>query len=367
MIVEASKLAKLGWSLIPVKPGEKKPAVKWKPYQSKRAGADQLNEWFASDKYGMAVVLGKVSGDLACRDFDEAEAYHSWAEQHKLLAETLPTAETYRGHHVYFRAETRTAIGSDGELKGERSYCLVPPSAHSKGGSYSWLIEPNDENLLDLVPHEVGLWPKVPASVTETAEDIVCSLCDSEGLVGDAIRATLPHGPGQRHRQVFEFARAIKGIPDLAGADLRMLRPYVKQWHAAALPFIRTKDFLETWFDFGEGLGKVKSKRGELMASIMERVRSKPNHPVCSEMGYSADVSLLVGLCRELQQENGSEPFYLSCATGEKLLGKDRQQVWRWLRCLCIDKVLVLVTKGTTRKATRYRFVADGESERSQS
>src|SRR5262249_2289974 len=65
----------------------------------------------------------------------------------------------------------------------------------------------------------------------------------------DAIEASLPAGPGQRNRKVFDLARRLKAM---AGRDTSpaMLRGIVKEWHRRALPVIRTKDFVETWTDF---------------------------------------------------------------------------------------------------------------------
>ena len=56
-----------GWSIIPIKAGTKKPAVKWEQYQKERPDENQLQEWFASGKNNIAVIVGEVSGGLACR------------------------------------------------------------------------------------------------------------------------------------------------------------------------------------------------------------------------------------------------------------------------------------------------------------
>jgi hypothetical protein len=82
-----------GWSIIPIEPGEKKPMrtggthpsgepkrLRWEPYQSKRPDEQKLGEWFGNGKnYGLAVILGDVSGGLVCRDFDTMEGYEQWA------------------------------------------------------------------------------------------------------------------------------------------------------------------------------------------------------------------------------------------------------------------------------------------------
>lgn len=106
VIYEAAKqYACLGWSLIPIKPRTKTPACDWKRYQDARADEDQLCQWFNEGvDRSIAVVMGAVSGDLVCRDFDEMGEYERWAESHPALAKSLPTVATPRpGRHVYFR------------------------------------------------------------------------------------------------------------------------------------------------------------------------------------------------------------------------------------------------------------------------
>jgi hypothetical protein len=85
-----------------------------------------------------------VSGYLVCRDFDTAEAYLTWASEHRDLAKSLPTVRTGRGYHVYFRSRECTKIKNlgDGELRGN-GYCLLPPSRHPSGGTYEWVVPLN--------------------------------------------------------------------------------------------------------------------------------------------------------------------------------------------------------------------------------
>ena len=138
LLEAALDYAKRGWSIIPVRCDEnngKRAAVRWKNFQMLRATDQVLEGWFADGQYSaLAVVLGPVSGQLACRDFDDAKAYEEWAERFPELAEKLPTVRTARGYHVYFTCrDVRTAKFTDGELRGERSYCVLPPSVHPSG------------------------------------------------------------------------------------------------------------------------------------------------------------------------------------------------------------------------------------------
>jgi hypothetical protein len=90
-----------GWSVIPTR--GKQAAIGWKRYQARRLDqADLANCFGRPDVTGLAVVLGVVSGGLACRDFDLESSYDRWATSHRDLAKTLPTVETQRGFHLYY-------------------------------------------------------------------------------------------------------------------------------------------------------------------------------------------------------------------------------------------------------------------------
>ena len=66
-----------GWSVIPIKPGTKRPAGTWKRFQVVRPTEKQLGKWFdRATPHGLAVILGPVSGGLVCRDFDTMESYN---------------------------------------------------------------------------------------------------------------------------------------------------------------------------------------------------------------------------------------------------------------------------------------------------
>ena len=106
----ALSYAARGWSIIPIRPRDKKPACgSWKRYQETPADHPTLHEWFDKNTSpGLAVVLGPVSGGLVCRDFDDMGAYNAWALEHPDLAAGLPTVATARGRHVYLVADWKT-------------------------------------------------------------------------------------------------------------------------------------------------------------------------------------------------------------------------------------------------------------------
>ncbi len=176
-----------------------------------------------------------------------------------------------------------------------------------------------------------------------------------------AIDCTLPIEGGQRHKQVFELARALKAIPQLADADPQQLKPIVREWHSKALPVITSKPFEETWIDFLKGWPNVRFPRGEEpMAAIFERACSE-GIPDVADQYEQAELQLLVGICRELQRAAGTGPFYLACRTAGRLLGVDHTTANRWLFLLVVDGVLAEIEKGDrrNRRASRFRYLRE--------
>jgi len=390
-----------GWSVLPTKRADKKPALRgWSEFQRRRATEGELRGWFGDGEANVSVITGEVSGGLCVRDFDAEDSYARWADANPLSAKTLPTVATGRpgGHHVYFGAnrEVREAISleagktghgkitlGDGELSiGSGSYVQAPPSIHPNGSAYEWVVPLGCETPV-VDPRSAGLlkdWsPVQPDSstpnATESTEAIISvfsgisalsvALDESHSVlsvdleVEEAIRKTLPAGGGQRNDLEFQFARELKSIPRLAGKDASELKVLVRSWYDAALPFIGTKDWETTWFTFLEAWGNVKFAAGEDVADqcFQEVIRHEP--PRCAEGYESKKLRLLVSLCHMLQQKQGERPFFLSCRTAARLLTVDPKTASLWLRGLCADGVLRVAERpprGSLR-ANRYQFI----------
>ncbi len=388
-----------GWSLIPMRMKEKRPAYRWKRYQREAASDSTIRRWFAGGENGVGVVFGDVSQGLASRDFDEMDAYRHWASNNPTYARTLPTVATLRGMHVYCLATPESVLEArrrlqkpldgtgaihlpDGELRaGVGCYSVLPPSTHPSGHLYRWEVPLPDGPLplVDLIEADfLGAGTDCHACNRESqraqrsteAIDGGGGEGDSEGCEGEqnpelsvaiqtAINCTVPTAPGQRHRQVFELCRALRAIPELSDADPGQLKLVVREWHRLALPVITSKPFEETWIDFLKGWPNVRYPRGEEpMATIFKRACSEGLPPE-SDQFEQPELQLLIGLCRELQREAGDGPFYLSCRTAGRLLGVNHTTANRWLFLLVKDGVLAEIEKGDHRKrrASRFRYL----------
>lgn len=363
-----------GWCTVPMK--GKKAACKWRQYQNQRPDLVRVQQWFSNGQYkGIGVVLGEVSGYLACRDFDDPEAYKRWTENHPELATELPTVKTGRGLHVYFTCKgAKTRKLDDGELRGEKSLCILPPSEHFNGKKYEWIVPLRKNHIPAIDPEKAGLTAETPlrrkeAVLQKRTEAIRSKPKQSEAigsntkaitLVGDdeiemAITFTLPKAFGKRNHQVFQLARALQGISAFADADPNTLLSVVQKWHSRALPHISTKPFEETWIDFLYGWPRVNTPmRLNLLADAM---KTAIENPVPDLKYEQPGLRNLVGLCRELQTIMGDQPFWLSTGTAGRLLGVDRMTAWRWLFLLEQDGWIKTETKGNTHRATRYRYL----------
>jgi len=376
---------RLGWCLIPIPLGQKAARIKWVRYQESRSDEEQARRWFANGEINIAVVLGEVSGDLVCRDFDTVEEYQSWAKAHPDLAAKLPTVRTAHGYHVYFEARLDgIKYVSNGELRASGGYCLLAPSVHPNGTVYKWLNLPTRNNLLVLDPEKAGFLSDVTENTentekTEHTEAIVgvgerkaCArrkkpktqTVKVESEVEAAISATLPEELGTRNRRIFEFVRALKSLPQYADADPKELREIVKAWHKRALPNIRTKEFEETWIDFLKAWPRIKYVKGEepMSKTFEKAIQLEPPKIAVEKYPDNSKLKILVSLCRELQRAAGNGPFFLSVRTAGSLLKVSPMQVSRWFFLLQSDGILELVSKGgtakTVRQASRYRYVA---------
>ena len=371
VLTEALRLQRIGISVIPIGQ-EKRPGIKaWKQYQTRPADEQNVRDWFdRRDDLGLAIILGDVSGKLIARDFDDLRAYSAWESAYPSLARLLPTVATLRGRHVYCRQpDVATIKFEDGELRGERSYVVAPPSRHKSGCRYEWRVPLRSlDEVPMLTPEQSGFgrcWLPSDGEQshdTDRTEVDLSDLCLSVLSVSctPLIQATLPHAYGQRRHRLFELARRIRVDPQLRDVPIRELRPLVEQWHQLALPFIRTKCIDETWADFVEGFNNVDlALCGDAAAIAMAAADAKELPP--EALRYVTPViQRLVALCAELGRYSAEgTTFFLSCRKAASVLGTlDYKSVARWLQMLVADRLLNEVVKGGphSNRASRYEW-----------
>jgi hypothetical protein len=130
------------FSVIPLKPASKEPAIKWKKYQSQGPTAEEIKNMFGKDdEHNIGIVTGKISG-IVVVDLDSPEAIQF--SKDKNFPDT-PTVETSKGLHLYFKykkgvrnSQARSDL-PDIDIRGNGGYVVAPPSIHPDGKRYKWV------------------------------------------------------------------------------------------------------------------------------------------------------------------------------------------------------------------------------------
>ncbi len=140
-LTAARGYADMGWSIIPVILGTKKPSVfTWREYQHRQANREELWDWFAEESYGIAVITGAISG-IVVVDGDRHHGDGIRVLERRYGAFYRPTRmhiTPSNGVHLIYRhpgtriPNSHGAIGWLGEpdidVKGDGGYVVLPPT-----------------------------------------------------------------------------------------------------------------------------------------------------------------------------------------------------------------------------------------------
>ncbi len=148
-----------GFSVIPLKAGEKVAAFNWQEYQQKLPTEQEILAWRWDGN--VAIILGKVSNNTFVFDADN-EATVELLETITECKNTLKV-RTRKGVHYYLRVDSDKVISSTKlystdkkyllDLKAEGGYVVVPPSIVAEH-SYYWINDNEDgqnENIFDRI------------------------------------------------------------------------------------------------------------------------------------------------------------------------------------------------------------------------
>lgn len=141
--IDWPQLHAMGFSLIPVRAGEKIPAIQWAPFKSRHATLDEIAGW-AEEGHNAGIVTGAISG-LVVLDCDSAEAV-ALAIGRGIPQSTI-SVRTARGCHFYFRHpgskvpnKASLLVGMD--IRGDGGFVVAPGSIHPSGARYEWADHP---------------------------------------------------------------------------------------------------------------------------------------------------------------------------------------------------------------------------------
>ena len=173
--------ASLGWSVVPVRRGEKIPAERWARFQTLPADHAQIMAWFAENPtFGVGLIQGGRSATIVL-DFDAASGgLETLAE---LDARGLPQSVRQftpgGGVHVLLRhpgryVPTRKSVRAGMDVRGDGGFIVATPSVHANGREYAWDVDAHPEEtpvadcpawLVDLICGDAPQLPGTPGEV----------------------------------------------------------------------------------------------------------------------------------------------------------------------------------------------------------
>lgn len=151
------------WSVIPLLPRGKRPAIRWQTYQRARPTEQDVHAWFSRwPDANVGIVTGRVSG-LVVFDVDPAHGgEQSLAElelRYGALPHTIEAVTGGGGRHVYFLypalpVANRAGFHAGLDFRGDGGYVVAPPSVHESGVYYAWRdgCDPRDAPLAAMPP-----------------------------------------------------------------------------------------------------------------------------------------------------------------------------------------------------------------------
>ena len=185
-----------GWSVVPVRPGEKMPAIPWARHQSSPADAGLIRTWLDDPAMGLGLVQGRHVGTIVL-DFD-GEAGLATLEELERRGLPISTRQftprggvhvllTHPGRHV----PTRKNVLPGMDVRGDGGFIVCCPSLGANGRPYAWDA--------DAHPQEAPL-----ADLPDWLAETVCGpVAGGTDLPGQVIRAPAASVTG------FEFGREL--------------------------------------------------------------------------------------------------------------------------------------------------------------
>jgi len=158
LLKHALAYQRLGWSVIPIKPGRKEAMIRWTEFQSRRASLAEIARWWrTTPNANVGVVTGLIS-NLVVVDIDSAigcEAYI--AKFGKFHSTIMQSTGKENARHLLFKHpgdqkyRTMARLYDSLDIRADGGYIVVPPSAHPSGRLYRWTIDPIEMRLDDLL------------------------------------------------------------------------------------------------------------------------------------------------------------------------------------------------------------------------
>lgn len=158
-----------GWSVLPVKPREKRPYMtNWLTYQHQKANKDTVENWFNNlSGAGIGVVTGKISGIVVL----DVESYCKIPIEE--LLKKYPTQLVAKtgggGYHLYYsyphnrnKISNRVGIFDGADIRADGGFIVAAPTIHQSGNRYEWL----NKGPMGVLPEEFMDLPSTSTKMT---------------------------------------------------------------------------------------------------------------------------------------------------------------------------------------------------------
>lgn len=135
-----------GWSVLPVKPEDKRPYMtNWLQYTRVRANKQSVANWFNSlTGAGIGVVTGRIS-NMVVLDI-ESDCPYPIEDILKKYPTQMYSRTGSGGYHLFYqyptnvpRVANRVGIFERADLRADGGFIVLPPTIHPSGGRYEWI------------------------------------------------------------------------------------------------------------------------------------------------------------------------------------------------------------------------------------
>jgi hypothetical protein len=272
-----------GFSVIPVRP-DKKPYIKWEPFQRRRAASNEIRKWWEDWSRAMiGIVTGSISGICAV-DVDTQEGFEA-IQEYIPDSLVMPTYVTPSGgQHMIFQCpspplgnNSRIIPGCD--FRGQGGYVIWPPSNNGQK-QYRWLPA--------LSVSEVDP-PPLPGEYIERITKAIEGGC--KGGIGESTYTPpLDLREGNRDNALFHIANCLIKGGMLKGEALQVLEILSKSCNP---PF----SLKEARVKIESALKRVERRNRSLSEEIREWILSS------NGQFFSRDIQNCLGLSSRKDQK----------------------------------------------------------------
>jgi hypothetical protein len=241
----------MGFVVIPMEYGTKKPIVEWSKYMTTPPTNEEYAEWFGNGvERNIGAICGAPSNNLLCLDFEKPDLCDKFFDKKNIRDATF-CSKTARGEHVYLRTDRPIkthAIPGVMDILGEKHLVCLPPSKHPSGVFYQSIgqqsiieIKADDfERIFWDKAEKLGYYQK-PSIVTSHGT-ITTPSAELKDYIPPCIHKLFAGvSEGGRNKAGFVIASYLKNV----GKNSEELRSLLNAWNSRNQPPIPFEELRE--------------------------------------------------------------------------------------------------------------------------